>query len=56
MLIFYVKFVQTDGWTMVKQYAPDLSIQGHKNLGLPKLKAFADDKLNRYSKHQGCVS
>ena len=32
---FYVKFVQTDKrtdrWTMVKQYAPDLSIQVHKN-------------------------
>ena len=23
---------QTDGWTTVKQYAPDLSIWGHKNL------------------------
>ena len=39
MLSFHVKFVQTDrqmdGWTdrrtTVKQYAPDLSIRGHKN-------------------------
>ena len=38
MLSFHVKFVQTDRWadgqmdrlTMVKQYAPDLSIRGHK--------------------------
>ena len=31
---FHVKFVQTDRWTdrqiTVKQYAPDLSIRGHK--------------------------
>ena len=45
MLSFHVKFVQTDRWTdgwmdsqtdrqiTVKQYTPDLSIQGHKNLG-----------------------
>ena len=38
MLSFHVKFVQTDKtdgltdrWTMVKQYAPDLWIQGLKN-------------------------
>ena len=39
MLSFHIKFVQidrltdrqTDRRTMVKQYAPDLSIQGHKN-------------------------
>ena len=35
MLSFHVKFVQTDrqtdGWTTVRQYAPDLSILGHKN-------------------------
>ena len=35
MLSFHVKFVQTDRridrWTMVKQYALDLSIRGHKN-------------------------
>ena len=40
MLSFHVKFVQTDGWadgptdrqTEVKQYAPDLSMRGHKNV------------------------
>ena len=36
MLSFHVKFVQTDTptdrWTTVKQYAPDLSIPGHKNV------------------------
>ena len=40
MLSFHVKFVQTDGrtdgqrnrWTMVKQYAPDLSMREHKNI------------------------
>ena len=36
MLSSHVKFVQTDRWTdrqtMVKQYAPDLSIRGHKKL------------------------
>ena len=31
MLSFHVKFVQTDRWTTVKQYAPDLLIQRHKN-------------------------
>ena len=33
MLSFHIKFVQTetDRQTTVKQYAPDLSIQGHKN-------------------------
>ena len=30
MSTFQVKFVQTDGRTTVKQYAPDLSIWGHK--------------------------
>ena len=30
MLSFHVKFVQTDRRTTVKQYAPDLSIPGHK--------------------------
>ena len=34
MLSFRVKFVQTDRWTTVKQYAPDLSIHGHKNVGV----------------------
>ena len=29
MLSFQVKFVQTDRWTTVKQYTPDLSMQGH---------------------------
>ena len=31
MLSFHVKFVQTDDGWRVKQYAPDLSIRGHKN-------------------------
>ena len=31
MLSFRVKFMQTDKQTTVKQYAPNLSIQGHKN-------------------------
>ena len=31
MLSFHFKFVQTDRRTTVKQYAHDLSIQGHKN-------------------------
>ena len=31
MLSFHVKFVQTDRRTTVKQYAPDLSMWGHKN-------------------------
>ena len=30
MSSFHVKFVQTDRRTMVKQYAPDLSMQKHK--------------------------
>ena len=30
MLSFHGKFEQTDRRTMLKQYAPDLSIQGHK--------------------------
>ena len=25
---------QTDRWTPVKQYAPDLSMRGHKNPGI----------------------
>ena len=37
MLSFHVKFVQKDGQmdrqTTVKLYAPNLSIQGHKNVG-----------------------
>ena len=37
MLSLHVKFVQTDrrteGRTTVKQYAPDLSIWGHKTCG-----------------------
>ena len=33
MLGFHVKFVQTDGRTMVKPYAPDLSIRGHEYTG-----------------------
>ena len=45
---FHVKFVQTDRRTTVKQYAADLSMQGHKNkiLALPILKTFAEDKSN----------
>ena len=35
MLSFHIKFVQTDRWTdrltTVKQYAPDLLMQGHNN-------------------------
>ena len=39
MLSFHVKFVktdkqtdrQTDRWTTVEQYAPNLTIRGHKN-------------------------
>ena len=31
MVSFHVKFVQTDRWTTVKQYAPHLSMQGHRN-------------------------
>ena len=30
MLTFHVKFVKTDGWTKVKQYAPNLYMGGHK--------------------------
>ena len=36
MLSFHVKFVQTDGRAMVKQYAPDLSIRGHKKFNKTK--------------------
>ena len=32
MLSFHDKFVQKDGRTTVKQYAPGLSIPGHKKL------------------------
>ena len=32
MLSFQIKFVQTDRQTAVKQYAPNLSMQGHKNV------------------------
>ena len=32
MLGFHVEFVQTEGRTTEKQYAPDLSIRGHKNI------------------------
>ena len=32
-LSIHVKFVQTDGQTMVKQYAHDLSTWGHKKKG-----------------------
>ena len=33
MLSFHVKFVQADRQTTVKQYAPDLSMRGHKKSG-----------------------
>ena len=59
MLSFHVKFVQrdrwihrqTDRWTTVKQYAPDLSIRGHKNLNPIELviyqpKVQRDEQLN----------
>ena len=36
---------RTDRQTPAKQYAVDLSMQGHKNSELSKLQAFADDKL-----------
>ena len=32
MFSFHSKFMQTDRRTTVKQYAPDLSIPGHKNM------------------------
>ena len=47
MLSFHVKFVQidrrTDRRTTVKQYAPDLSMWGHKNFRLANLKASASN-------------
>ena len=39
MLSFYVKFVQTDRRTMVKQYAPNVSIRVHKKTCLKGLLA-----------------
>ena len=36
MLSFHVKFVQTDRWTTVKQYAPDLWMRGIKTSILQK--------------------
>ena len=39
MLSFYVKFWtdrKTDRWTLVKQYDPDLSMRGHKNMSCVK--------------------
>ena len=59
MLSFHVKFVQTDGRTdrrtMVKQYAPDLTIWGHKKtyilkvyiLGGYLLSTLISNKINR---------
>ena len=35
MLCFYGKFVQTDGQTTVKQFAPDLKMQEHKKEKMP---------------------
>ena len=32
MLSFHVKFVETDRWTTVKQYAADLLMLGHENM------------------------
>ena len=41
MFSLHIKFVQTDRQTdrqtTVKQYAPDLSIRGHKNVSILKL-------------------
>ena len=36
----------TDRRTTVKQYAPDLSMRGHKNFAWTKLKAFVVVKSN----------
>ena len=49
MLSFQVRFSvdrRTDRRTPVKQYAPDLSMQGHKKLDWSRLKAFAYNKIN----------
>ena len=40
MLSFHVEFGQRDGRTIVKQYAPNLSMPRHKNVDWSKLKAF----------------
>ena len=45
MLSFHVKFVQTDRRTTVKQYAPDLSMRGHKNEH--QMQNFIQDYLQR---------
>ena len=34
MLSFRVKFVQTDRWTTVKQYAPNLSKRDHNKYNI----------------------
>ena len=36
MLSFHVKFVQMDRQTTVEQYAPNISIWGHKKYGSAK--------------------
>ena len=62
MLSFHVKFVQTDRQmddkrtdrrTPIKQFAPDLSIWGHKSLykvvflkSIHKCRSYAQDKVN----------
>ena len=43
MLSFHVKFVWTDRRTTVKQYAPDLLIQGYKKIRKAR-KAFGKRK------------
>ena len=52
MLSFQVKFVQTDRWTdgrtTVKQYAPDLSIRGHKKFAGNNFKF--DESGGKFSK------
>ena len=40
-----VKFVQTDGQTMVKQYAPDLSTRGHKKKKKKKKKRGGGERV-----------
>ena len=40
MLSFHIQFVQTDRRTMVKQYAPDLSMPGHKKVPGSKYQQF----------------
>ena len=47
---FQVKFVQTDRRTMVKQYAPDLSIRGHKKLA--NMKVFENKKTDGQTNRQ----